>query len=237
MINKLNCAVKNFTHIVHVADIHVRLTKRHEEYEEVFNKFYEEVKKTPTSTAIVILGDLYHSKSDLSPECVQSVQNFLYSCSELRPTVLIAGNHDATLTNKNRLDSLTPIVRALNHTNLFYLKDSGLYGLGNVLFSVCSVFDPENFVLYKDIPKCYIHQYHRFIALIHAPIDKCFTDFGYRIDSRTVKAEMFDGYEICLAGDIHKMQDIFIEKEIDDCELDDYLNTRDWEIVKNYTSI
>lgn len=230
---KLNCEVKNFTHIVHCADIHVRLTKRHEEYTEIFNKFYEEVKKTPSTTLIAVLGDVFHNKSDLSPECVQSAKDFLYNCAELRPTILIAGNHDATLTNRNRLDSLTPIVSALNHDDLFYFKNSGIYGIGNILFSLCSVFDPENFVLYKDIPQCYKNEYNRFIALVHAPIDKCLTNMGFRIDNRTIKAELFDGYDICLAGDIHKTQDIFIEKEIDESELDDYLNTGDWEIIKD----
>ena len=118
----LNSTVKQFTHIVHIADIHIRLTKRHDEYQEMFEKLYKEIEKTPQSTLIAVLGDLFHVKSDLSPECVQLASNFLRTLADLRPTILVAGNHDATLNNKSRMDSLTPIVTPLKHNNLFYLN-------------------------------------------------------------------------------------------------------------------
>lgn len=233
MLTKLDCSIKNFTHIIHVADIHIRLNSRQQEYINVFDKFYAEIDKSPKETLVCLLGDLFHSKNDLQPEAIDLCHKFLTNCANRRSTILIAGNHDAVLNNRSRLDSLTPVVDALNHSNLFYLKNSGLYGIGDILVSVCSVFDPENFVSYKNIPRYYINEYKYFISLAHAPIDKCLTDLGFRIDNRMVKAEMFDGYDICLAGDIHKAQDIFIEKEIEESELNDYLNTGDWEIVKD----
>lgn len=209
MLNQLTCPIKNFTHIVHVADVHIRLTQRHEEYEEIFRKFYDEVDKTPPNTLIALCGDLYHSKSDLSPECVDSVNDFLFYCSELRPTVLIAGNHDATLTNKNRLDSLTPIVRALKHPNLFYLKDNGLYGIGDILFNNMSVFaDPMEYIRYKDIPKKYKNDYVHHIALYHGPVNGVLTDLGFYMVNKAMPVEVFDGHHIVLLGDIHKKQDL-----------------------------
>jgi len=63
-VTKLNCDVKNFIGILHVADIHIRLTKRHEEYVDVFKKLYNVAHKTPTNTCIAVLGDVFHSKSD-----------------------------------------------------------------------------------------------------------------------------------------------------------------------------
>ncbi len=209
MLNKLQCSVKKFTHIVHVADIHIRLTKRHEEYTEIFNKFYEEVKKTPSTTLIAILGDLFHNKSDLSPECVLSAKDFLFNCAELRPTILIAGNHDATLTNRNRLDSLTPIVGALNHDNLFYLKDTGLYSLGDILFNNMSVFtEPEEYLSYADIPQNYKNEYLHHIALYHGPVNSALTDLGFYMVNKAMPVEIFDGHHITLLGDIHKKQDL-----------------------------
>ena len=209
MINKLSCSTKKFTHIVHVADLHIRLTKRHEEYTEVFNKFYEEVKKTPSTTLIAILGDLFHNKSDLSPECVLSAKDFLFNCAELRPTILIAGNHDATLTNKNRLDSLTPIVGALNHKNLFYLRDNGLYSVGNILFNNMSVFsDVEEYLSYEDIPQNYKNEYLHHIALYHGPVNSALTDLGFYMVNKAMPVEIFDGHHIALLGDIHKKQDL-----------------------------
>jgi len=206
---KLSCGVKNFTHIVHCADIHIRLTKRHDEYTEIFNKFYEEVKKTPTTTLIAILGDLFHNKSDLSPECVQSAREFLFNCAEIRPTVLIAGNHDATLTNRNRLDSLTPIVGALNHSNLFYLRENGLYSIGDILFNNMSVFtEPEDYLSYSDIPQNYKNEYLHHIALYHGPVNSALTDLGFYMVNKAMPVEIFDGHHIALLGDIHKKQDL-----------------------------
>jgi DNA repair exonuclease SbcCD ATPase subunit len=209
MLTKLSCPIKSFTHIVHVADIHIRLTKRHEEYIEVFNKFYEEVKKTPTTTAICILGDLFHNKSALSPECVLYSKDFLLECAKLRPTILIAGNHDATLENANRMDSLTPIVSALNHSNLFYLKDKGLYGIGDILFNNFSIFsEPSEFIHYDEVPKVYKNEYVHHIALYHGPVNSALTDLGFYMVNKAMPVEIFDGHHIALLGDIHRLQDL-----------------------------
>ena len=39
------------------------------------------------------------------------------------------------------MDALSPIVKALNHQNLHYLKDNGIYYMAGVHFNVMSVFD------------------------------------------------------------------------------------------------
>ena len=153
MIKIIDSPILKFTHILHVADLHIRLNKRHEEYREVFQKLYEEVAASPPATLIAILGDVFHSKSDLSPECVQMASDLFNKLAEMRPTILIAGNHDATLSNKSRLDSLTPIVDALNNKNLYYFKNTGLYEMGNILFNNMGVFDsPDEYIRGKNIP-------------------------------------------------------------------------------------
>ena len=40
------------------------------------------------------------------------------------------------LNNKTRLDALEPIINAIKHPNLFYLKDTGVYEFNNVYFNV-----------------------------------------------------------------------------------------------------
>ena len=208
MITKLNCGVSKFTNILHVADIHILLTKRHTEYTEVFKNLYKAIEKTPDTTAVCVVGDVFHSKSDLSPECVEIASQFLKNLADLRPTILTAGNHDATLTNKNRLDSLSPIVNAIKHPNLFYLKDTGIYQLGDILFNNFSVFDehsPENYIPFDKIPKIYVNNASYFIGLYHGPIDSAVTDIGYKVTSST-KNELFDGHQIILLGDIHRHQ-------------------------------
>lgn len=209
MVTKLQCKISEFTNILHIADVHIRLTKRHDEYLEVFNRLYKAIEKTPSTTLIAVLGDLFHSKSDLSPECVKLASDFLQNLARLRPTILIAGNHDATLANKNRLDSLTPIVEPIKNENLFYLKDSGIYIIGDIMFNNFSVFDehePEKYVKYKDIPKNCLNETRYRIALFHGAVNDAVNDIGYKISNKSIQNEMFDNHQIVLLGDIHKHQ-------------------------------
>lgn len=200
---------KKFTHVLHIADLHIRLNKRHDEYKEVFNNLYEEIKKTPETTIVALLGDVFHSKSDLSPECVQVASDLFTRIAAIRPLVLVAGNHDATLSNKSRLDSLTPLVDALNNPNIYYLKTTGLYGLSNVLFNNMCVFDaPERYILGKDIPDVYRHQYEHIIALFHGAVDRAALETGYSISNPAIMNPLFDGNDIAMLGDIHKRQDM-----------------------------
>lgn len=209
MITVLKSNIEDFTHIIHIADVHLRLTKRHDEYREVFEKFYDEVRKSPPTTVVALLGDVFHSKSDLSPECIQMASDLFKNIADIRPLVLIAGNHDATLSNKSRLDSLTPLVDALNHTNVFYLKTTGLYGFGNILWNNMGVFDsPDHYILGNTIPDIYKNKYKHIIALFHGPMDKAALDSGYSITNPAIMTPLFDNHDIALLGDIHKRQNM-----------------------------
>jgi DNA repair exonuclease SbcCD ATPase subunit/predicted MPP superfamily phosphohydrolase len=207
MTKYLTTPIKKFTHIVHVADVHIRLLKRHDEYREVFDKFYKEIDKTPDTTIVAILGDLFHNKTDLVPESIKLASDFLKTIADKRTTILISGNHDATLNNKTRLDSLTSVVEPLNHPNLFYLKDSGLFVVGNILFNHYSVFDDyTKYIPASNIPKKLINETDVRIGLFHGPVQGATTDVGYRVASKTVSNDSFDGHDIVLLGDIHKFQ-------------------------------
>ncbi len=209
MINLLKSPFEKYTHILHIADIHIRLNKRHDEYREVFANLYKEIEKTPETTLVACLGDVFHSKSDLSPECIQVATDFFKAIADIRPLILVAGNHDATLSNKSRLDSLTPLVDSLNHPNLFYLKTTGLYGFGNILFNNMCVFDdPEKYILGKDIPEIYRNQYEHVIAMFHGAVDKASLETGYSISNPAIMNPLFDHNDIALLGDIHKKQDM-----------------------------
>ena len=207
MTKYLSTPIKKFTHIVHVADVHIRLLKRHDEYREVFDKFYKEIDKTPQTAIVAILGDLFHNKTDLVPESIKLASDFLKTIADKRTTILISGNHDATLNNKTRLDSLTSVVEPLNHPNLFYLKESGLFVIGNILFNHYSVFDDyTKYIHASNIPKKLINETDVRIALFHGPVQGATTDVGYRVVSKTVSNDSFDGHDIVLLGDIHKFQ-------------------------------
>ncbi len=210
-INILKTDIKKFTHVIHIADIHIRLTKRHEEYKEIFSRLFSELLKTPPTTAIFVLGDVVNSKIDLSPECVDLAADFLFELASIRPTILVAGNHDTNLTNRNRMDSLSPIVDAIKHPNLFYLKQSGLYGFGNICINNYSVFDSsDKYIRGVDIPKIYRNQYEYFITTYHGQVDGAITDLGFRLTNSSVTVGLFDKHDIVLMGDIHKEQNLQI---------------------------
>jgi DNA repair exonuclease SbcCD ATPase subunit len=209
MINIIKTKIEKFTHVLQIADIHIRLTKRHDEFKEVFANLYEEIKKTPETTAVVLVGDVFHSKSDLTPECVQMASDLFSGIAAIRPLVLVAGNHDATLSNKSRLDSLTPIVDAINNPNIHYLKTTGLYGMANILFNNMGVFDaPEHYIRGDTIPEIYRNQYEHIIALFHGAVDRAALDTGYSISNPAIMNPLFDYNDMAMLGDIHKRQDM-----------------------------
>ena len=206
---KLNTNINKIECIVHVSDIHIRLTKRHNEYREAFARLYAEIKKTPENTIIVNTGDTFHSKVDLSPEAVQMACEFFKSLADLRPTIVIAGNHDCLLTNATRLDSISPIIENLAHKNLFYLKENKLYSIGNVLINNMSIFaGPTQFIKVANISKKIKNEFDTKIAIFHGAVYDSMTDVGYKVTNKTVTTETFDGHDIVLLGDIHMMQDL-----------------------------
>ena len=185
--------------IYHIADVHIRNLKRHQEYREVFERLYQYISDTKTEdSVIVIAGDIVHAKTDMTPEVVEMTHTFLKRCSDLLPTILIPGNHDANLNNPSRMDALSPIVNALNHKNLHYLKDDGVWKMGGISFSHSSVFGDSKSI----IPSTEVSGDFK-IALYHGPVDKVKTEHGFQIENKNVGIESFNGYDLVLLGDIH----------------------------------
>ena len=107
----------NIKYIYHIADIHIRQYKRHEEYLQVFANLYLELSKNNLENSIlVIVGDILHSKNELTPELINITTELFTNLANLLPIFIIAGNHDANINNKNRLDSLTPITNLISNT-------------------------------------------------------------------------------------------------------------------------
>ncbi len=201
--------------IYHISDIHIRLQKRHDEYKKVFTNLYnslkEEIKNSNSKNGLIIItGDILHSKTELSPECVSLTADFFQKLSKIMPLVIMAGNHDANLNNNNRMDSLTPIVeKVITKSQCYYLRQSGFYRFNNILLGLTSVFD-YNFCRAEDIPKLNLTDIDHTIALFHGRIDGAITDTGTIMEGeRGINKKSFDGYDYVLLGDIHKHQ--FIE--------------------------
>lgn len=202
MINKIKSDLKTVDSILHIADVHIRNWKRHNEYKLVFDKLLEAAKKLPENSIISVGGDIVHAKTDMSPELIHMVSYLLHGLADIRPTIVICGNHDTNLNNNNRLDALTPIIEAKNHPNLFYLRDSGVHKIGDVVINVMSLLDPiEKYKTADKIAtkrKCLIAMYHGTIA--NSKVDSGL-NMAHGLDWDT-----FAGHDLVLLGDIHKRQ-------------------------------
>ena len=209
--NVVKVPFRKLKHIHHISDIQIRNLKRHVEYEEVFERTYEEVKKHKNNAVAYIGGDIAHSKTEMSPELVDQLSRLFKNLADICPTIIIAGNHDCNLNNLSRMDVLTPIVNNLKHPNLHYLKDSGIYKCADVKFVVWDVWEKEDdYIEAKDF------EGDTKIVLFHGTVDKSETDLGFFLPS-DVKISKFGGYDLGLLGDIHKRQHLNKKETISYC--------------------
>jgi DNA repair exonuclease SbcCD nuclease subunit len=203
--------------IIHIADIHIRTFRMHDEYREVFNIFikqlrtycknykYEEIR-------IAIVGDLVHQKITISNEQLMLSCKFLNELSKIGKVVLIAGNHDLLENNKDRMDSISPMIELLDNPNISYYKERLCYQDDNVVWCNYSIFehnerpDIEGFksVLDSDLSSVHLDSF-TFIGLYHAPLVGATTDIGYEFKEGT-ELTIFEGCDLVLLGDIHKRQ-------------------------------
>jgi DNA repair exonuclease SbcCD ATPase subunit/DNA repair exonuclease SbcCD nuclease subunit len=200
-----------FDTIYHISDIHIRLYHRLHEYKEVFEILYaflESQKDQKKIGLIVITGDILHHKNELSPECILFTRDFLRRLAVIFPVAMIAGNHDALLNNQNRMDSLTAIVDS-DASNLYYLKNSGFYRFGNVVFGVSSLFD-DGFLPASDYVRS-TDEDIRLIGLYHGGVGRFSTNKGFSMDGAPLSR--FDGYDMTMLGDIHLYQYLDGEKK------------------------
>ena len=202
---------RKLKHIHHISDIQIRNLKRHTEYEEVFERTYEAVRKNKDNAVAYIGGDIAHSKTDMSPELVDQLSRLFKNLSDIVPTIIIAGNHDCNLNNRSRLDVLTPIVENLNHPNLHYLKDTGVYKCADVSFVVWDCWtDEKDFITSDQV------EGNTKVVLFHGTVDRAETDLGFKLPS-DVHISKFKGYDMGLLGDIHKRQHLNKEETISYC--------------------
>jgi len=186
--------------ICHIADIHWRGLQRHDEYTEVFEDLFRKLDELQPNM-IVVGGDIVHSKTQgITPEVIDRLRWWFQKLANW-PTVVILGNHDGLIHNKSRLDAISPIIAALNHRNIHFLKDSGNYELDGVNFANFSCFDEENW------SKCSPSEDPRLIniALYHGAVGGSLLDTGIPIDGE-VTVDMFRPYDFSLLGDIHRRQ-------------------------------
>ena len=190
----------------HIADTHIRNLRFHYEYSEVFEQLYQSIRDNDVDY-IIHCGDIAHTKTQISPEFVDMATRFFANLAEIAPLYIILGNHDGNLTNSNREDAISPIIRAMNNKNIFLLKNAGETKIDeNFCLNVLSVFDEEN---WKEPSNKNIVN----IALYHGAIDKSKTDSNWTLGGDH-DISIFDDFDFAFLGDIHKAQKLDKEGRI-----------------------
>lgn len=202
--------------IIHLGDVHIRTMRMHDEYKEVFDKLLVDAAELVKDfdreeVRVVLAGDLVHQKIVISNEQLLLGTWFLRKLEEIAPVIIIAGNHDLLENNKDRMDSITPMVQFLPDANINYFKESKCYLDGNIVWCVYSIFE-ENKRPDIESARAEFGGDKTYIGLYHAALVNAKTDIGYSIDHGD-GLDIFEGCDCAMLGDIHMYQ-VFIHKDI-----------------------
>jgi DNA repair exonuclease SbcCD ATPase subunit len=204
--------------LIQISDIHWLGIERHKEYTEIFEKLFEEIRNEGNIDAVVLTGDIFHTKTHgITPEVIDKMVWMFRGLASLCPLYVTLGNHDGNLTNESRQDVISPIIEAMNDPNIYFMKQSGNYPLvskGKKLANIgnFSCFDEEGWSKVSPrsngLPN---------IALFHGSVQGCVVGDGFLLESE-VEPSLFDGFDFCMLGDIHKRQDLKTRPDVDGIE-------------------
>lgn len=197
--------------IIHLADVHIRTYRMHDICKDSFNDLINKVKYRVEGyerdeVRIVVVGDVVHQKITISNEQMMLTSKLLKELSNVAPVILVAGNHDLLANNKDRMDSLTPIVELLSDFDISYYKESKCYPDDNIVWCNYSVFE-DNEKPDIDSARSEYGDDKRYIGLFHAPINEAKTDTGFEFEGVTNKT-VFEGCDAVMMGDIHAHQEL-----------------------------
>lgn len=196
--------------IAHIADVHWRGLSRHEEYRKTFEMFFKQCRELKPDY-IYIGGDIVHSKTqNISPELISHLSWWFNEMANICKVVVILGNHDGLMLNTDRMDTVSPIIEALDNDNICFYKDSGVFQFDNhpgFNWCVLSCFDTANWKSAR--PK----KGDVNIALYHGAIWGSHTDMDFMLEGDD-NIDIFKGYDFAMLGDIHKRQSLDKEKRI-----------------------
>lgn len=201
--------------IAHLADVHLRLNQRHDEYRQVFRRLFKQLKEQKPDR-IVIAGDLVHSKITMSPELISLMEFFLNGLRRVAPVDILPGNHDLNMSNKDRMDALSPVINALkkqkgNLHEINYYTKTGLYEVPgtNIVYAAWSMMDNKELKIEdKDPDKVYV-------GLFHGTVRGSRMDNNYYLLEADASEDQFAQCDITMLGDIHSRQGFGIPEEID----------------------
>ena len=193
----------------HLADIHIRNIIRHRQYRKVFDRLYSSLGKRQPDQ-IVIVGDIRHNKTNISPQYINLASQFLIKLNNIAPLVVVPGNHDCNLMNKTRCDSVSPLVQLIkqieSHRTINIIQQSGYCPISkDFAYINYSIFDKQNYQKLELSPKGIDETW---IALYHGIIDNSHNKRGYRFKQQNDYIQLFSkqGCDYGFFGDIHTAQ-------------------------------
>lgn len=205
--------MKHYKKIIGCADLHIRNLQRIDEYRAIMSNFISDVKELAEedgsdSVCVVVAGDVFHNKIDISAEGYALATWFFRQLDEICDTYVIAGNHDISVKNLERLDPLSVLFSMCRFSRTRYLDaelgyESGCVTEGNVIWAIYSSFDNFTRPSIEDAklntPDAIV------VGLFHGELKGSSTDAGYVSENGYDKA-MFDGCDFVVMGHIHKRQ-------------------------------
>lgn len=220
------------TTIYHLSDTHIPTgdgdaalnSVRLRQFEVVIASVCDRVKSDtggPSDKLFVLTGDVFDKKVKVDAVALSIFLTMFERLTEVAPVVVIRGNHDFAQDDPDRIDPLGVYLRpfqrevAGSHA-VHYLRDSGVYRYGSVLFGVLDVGDvldprsgrgvrPDGLPPFPapgtDPPNV------TKIALFHGTV-KGATAFSNYVpdDATSYPLSMFQGYDYALLGDVHRHQ-------------------------------
>lgn len=205
--------------IIACSDIHIRNLKRMDETFDMLNKFVSKCIKIQADNnlerdemRIVVAGDLFENKISVSNEANIAASWFLTHLSDICDVIVVCGNHDYLANNKNRVDSITPIVSIANNEKVRYIDSELMFESGyvvddNIVWCLYSTFDDFNTPDLTTLEVDYPNNDFVKVGLIHGDINGAVSDTN-RVTDKGLDPSTFADVDFVIAGHIHKHQEI-----------------------------
>ena len=205
--------------IIACSDIHIRNLKRMDETFELLGKFISKCIKIQADNnlereemRIVVAGDLFENKISVSNEANIAASWFLTHLSDVCDVIVVCGNHDYLANNKNRVDSITPIVSIAINERVRYIDSELMFESGyvvddNVVWCLYSTFDDFNTPDLTELEVDYPDNDFVKVGLIHGDINGAVSDTN-RVTDKGLDPNTFSDMDFVIAGHIHKHQEI-----------------------------
>lgn len=206
------------TKIIACSDIHIPNLNGMDILQEVMETFISKCKgivkkeKNPESVRIVLAGDIFHNKNNISNEALMCADWFFSKMDEICPTYAIIGNHDFLMNNTDRMDSLTPLFEIGKYKQVHFLDKelnykSGVIADDNVVWCLYSSFDGFNTPDIMPYKEANSDKEYVYVGLIHGDVNGAITTTN-RVTENGIDPGVFEGCDFVIAGHIHKRQEI-----------------------------